>query len=189
MNNNNSSRHIKTQKKIKQEIKVSIIVLFVIFVWFVAWTPYAVVSLLGIFGREDLITPLGSMVPALFCKSASCLDPYIYTLSNSRFKNELCNIFKPARKPTFSLYSMTVSSESRRHDVDSVIEETVMVDFSEAPPQRFRLSRQVTPLQLEPAAPSSWWARPSFNDESSLAKIRRLVRNIPKGSRNSKEAE
>ncbi|GJQ68959.1 hypothetical protein Trydic_g6144 [Trypoxylus dichotomus] len=55
-----SYRHVKKKQKIKQEIKVAIVVLFVICVWFVAWTPYAIVSLLGIFGIlgiEDLIAP------------------------------------------------------------------------------------------------------------------------------------
>ncbi|XP_050738489.1 melanopsin-A-like [Eriocheir sinensis] len=58
----------------------------IIAIWVVAWTPYAVVSLLGIFRQRALITPLVSMVPAFFCKTAACLDPFIYALSHPRFK-------------------------------------------------------------------------------------------------------
>lgn len=58
----------------------------IIGLWVAAWTPYAVVALLGIFSKRHLITPLVSMVPALFCKTAACLDPFVYALSHPRFK-------------------------------------------------------------------------------------------------------
>lgn len=49
-----SSRHIRSNKeKNKTEIKLSIIVVGVIVLWFVAWTPYSIVALLGISGNED----------------------------------------------------------------------------------------------------------------------------------------
>lgn len=74
----NSSRHCKEQEQKKKEMRLALVVLAIIGLWFVAWTPYAIVALLGIAGRQDLITPLSSMIPALFCKTASCLDPFVY---------------------------------------------------------------------------------------------------------------
>ena len=77
----------------KTEYQLAIIVIITIGVWFAAWTPYSVVALLGIFNGEQHITPLVSMIPALFCKTAACINPYIYALSNKRFRNEIYRMF------------------------------------------------------------------------------------------------
>lgn len=83
------SRFGQEAEKRKTEIRLGYVVVGVIGVWFVSWTPYAVVALLGVFDRKEYITPLGSMIPALFCKAASCTDPWIYAITHPRFKNEL----------------------------------------------------------------------------------------------------
>ncbi|GJQ68970.1 hypothetical protein Trydic_g6155 [Trypoxylus dichotomus] len=187
-----SYRHIKKKQKIKQEIKVAIIVLIVICVWFVAWTPYAIVSLLGIFGREDLITPLNSMVPAVFCKSASCLDPYIYALTHSKFKDELQKVFKSSssRKIQSKAYSITTSRSNNKNklDRDSVVEEIIMVNLGghHVPPHSRRVFDQGERPQQSAISQPSWWARPSFTDDCSLAKARKLVRNETKATYKSK---
>lgn len=61
--------------------------------WFVAWTPYAIVALLGISGNEDKITPFGSMIPAVFCKASACIDPYVYSICHPRFRKEFRRLF------------------------------------------------------------------------------------------------
>nr|CAI5817362.1 unnamed protein product [Callosobruchus analis] len=73
----------------RQEITVARVAFSTILLWFVSWTPYAIVALLGVFDQKYLITPLVSMFPALFCKTASCLDAYVYALSHPKFKMEL----------------------------------------------------------------------------------------------------
>lgn len=88
-----SSRHIRSNKdKNKTEIKLSIIVVGVIALWFVAWTPYSIVALLGISGNEDKITPLGSMIPAVFCKASACINPYIYSITHPKFRLEFSRL-------------------------------------------------------------------------------------------------
>ncbi|KAG7154882.1 Opsin Rh5-like [Homarus americanus] len=72
-----------------RQVKLAKVASGIIGLWVVAWTPYAVVALLGIFSQKAIITPFVSMIPALFCKTAACLDPYVYALSHPRFKNEL----------------------------------------------------------------------------------------------------
>lgn len=62
----------------------------VVALWFVSWTPYAVVALMGVSGRPP--GPLVSMLPALFCKTASCLDPYVYAVTHPRFRRELAKL-------------------------------------------------------------------------------------------------
>lgn len=96
-----ASRYGQEHEKRKTEIRLGYVVVGVIALWFVSWTPYAVVALLGVFDQKEYITPLGSMVPALFCKTASCMDPWIYAITHPRFKNELAKLL--ARKKTRKL--------------------------------------------------------------------------------------
>ncbi|XP_050500384.1 opsin, ultraviolet-sensitive-like [Diabrotica virgifera virgifera] len=84
-----SFRHVKEEDKKKQEVKLALIVLSTIGVWFLSWTPYAVVALLGVTGHKNLIGPTTSMLPAMFCKTASCINAYIYALSHPKFKGEV----------------------------------------------------------------------------------------------------
>lgn len=84
-----SSRFGQEEEKRKTEIRLGYVVVGVIFLWFISWTPYAMVALLGVFDQKEYITPLGSMIPALFCKAASSIDPWIYAITHPRFKIEL----------------------------------------------------------------------------------------------------
>lgn len=86
-------RHFKENRQRKEETKLALTVFVVILLWLLSWTPYAVVAMLGITGQKHLITPLVSMVPAVFCKSASALDPYVYALSHPKFKDQLRRLF------------------------------------------------------------------------------------------------
>lgn len=71
------------------EHKLMIVVVNVIVLWFIAWTPYSIVALLGITGKKEYITPLASMIPALFCKASACINPYLYSMTHPQFKKEI----------------------------------------------------------------------------------------------------
>lgn len=88
-----ASRHAAQQKKRNIEIRLCVVAAGVIGLWFIAWTPYATIALMGIFDFHQYITPLSSMIPALVCKTASCIDPYIYAITHPRFKRELIKMF------------------------------------------------------------------------------------------------
>ncbi|XP_014283879.2 opsin, ultraviolet-sensitive [Halyomorpha halys] len=92
-----ATRKGQEKEKRKKELRLAVVVIVVISLWFAAWTPYAIVALLGIFGQKHLITPLASMVPAIFCKSASCVDPFVYSLSHPRLKSELFRALCPKK--------------------------------------------------------------------------------------------
>lgn len=98
-----SRKHIRKEYKRKQILKLALTVLCAIVLWFTAWTPYAVVVLLGISGHKEAITPLCSMIPAIFCKTASAIDPYIYTLSDPKFRKELLMVWKGSKAKRFSV--------------------------------------------------------------------------------------
>lgn len=71
------------------ELKIAKISAFLIILWLMSWTPYAIVALLGIFSDQKLLTPTASMVPALFAKLASIIDPFVYGHSHPRFRYEI----------------------------------------------------------------------------------------------------
>lgn len=47
-----------------------------------AWTPYAVVSLIVVFGRSDLINASAAAAPAILAKSSLIYNPIIYVFMN-----------------------------------------------------------------------------------------------------------
>ncbi|KAK5650064.1 hypothetical protein RI129_001093 [Pyrocoelia pectoralis] len=129
---NESSRNIKEEEKRRQDLKLAGTIFIIIILWFAAWTPYAVVALLGISNHANLITPLTSMIPALFCKTASCIDPFVYAISNPKFKHEVKKRFSKSSLrsyPSTKIWSTHGSSERRNtvkdsnKSIDSVSEE------------------------------------------------------------------
>ncbi|KAB0801817.1 hypothetical protein PPYR_04003 [Photinus pyralis] len=128
---NESSRNIKLEEKRRQDLKLAGTIFIIIILWFVAWTPYAVVALLGISNHADLITPLASMIPALFCKTASCIDPFVYALSNPKFKNEVKRCFFKGSIHNYQsskVWSTRGSTERRRTLKDEVKDEVKSVE-------------------------------------------------------------
>ncbi|KAI9553132.1 arthropsin7 [Daphnia sinensis] len=73
------------------EIRTAQIVVTLILVYLTAWTPYAVVTLIGQFGSEDsqLLSPMATAIPAYFAKTAVVLDPLVYGFSHPHFRNSL----------------------------------------------------------------------------------------------------
>jgi hypothetical protein len=95
-------------------------------VWILAWTPYAVVTLIGTSGYANLLTPLTSMLPALFAKSAACIDPFIYSLNHPKIRHE---IFRRIYNT-----SMIIMNDQRRmnslHSTNARRERKIMIDHS-----------------------------------------------------------
>lgn len=79
----------KCNSRQRVELKLAKIAAFLITLWLLSWTPYAIVALLGIFSDQSLLTPTASMVPALLAKMASVIDPFVYGHSHPRFRYEI----------------------------------------------------------------------------------------------------
>lgn len=89
-----STSAVKDAKKgQREEIAIAKTAATLIGLWLVSWTPYAVVALIGAFGRPDLIHPSWSMIPALTAKTAATIDPFVYSLSHPKFKKEFAALF------------------------------------------------------------------------------------------------
>lgn len=68
---------------------ISKIVVGLVSLWMISWTPYAMVALLGISGNENRLTPGLTMLPALFAKLSACVNPIVYTLSHPKIRKEI----------------------------------------------------------------------------------------------------
>lgn len=116
----------------QQQQKLAQIVFYVIGLWFVAWTPYAIVALMGILGMDEWLTPLLSMIPALFCKTAACIDPYLYSLTHPRFKKELgrffhCGKSNPLQRSSSTRTVYYTSTKRKRYGYESAFEGQVSI--------------------------------------------------------------
>lgn len=65
------------------------IIIGLVMMWMISWTPYAIVALLGISGNETRLTPGMTMIPALFAKFSACVNPIVYTLTHPKIKKEI----------------------------------------------------------------------------------------------------
>ncbi|XP_037940466.1 opsin Rh3-like [Teleopsis dalmanni] len=71
------------------EIRIAKAAITICFLFFVSWTPYGVMSLIGAFGDRSLLTPGVTMIPACACKMVACVDPFVYAISHPRYRLEL----------------------------------------------------------------------------------------------------
>ncbi|XP_022114135.2 opsin, ultraviolet-sensitive [Pieris rapae] len=203
MNNKNqpekmSSRHVKEQTKRKAEIKLAGLVIAVIALFFISWTPYAIVTLLGIFGQKDVITPGVSMIPALFCKTAACIDPFIYIITHPKFRKELQKmLFKDkSRRMTGTFKSVAYSMETTKMNrisrdlSDTDVEVIEMKDIpyhndanghhiqtvSSKVSKRQDSQKSVGSVSMKSieagvVSPPSWYTKPQFSRAKSFSRM------------------
>ncbi|CAL1282699.1 unnamed protein product [Larinioides sclopetarius] len=128
-------RNVENQRRL--EIRLAKISFALISLWTLSWTPYAIVALIGLSDSRYVLTPFSSMIPALFCKLASVIDPFVYGLSNRQFKGELARkllllckssqLQDRQKIPSFIRRAMSVKSQG-----GTISEEQVEASFSEA---------------------------------------------------------
>lgn len=86
-----SLRSNQDTQKASVEVRIAKACITVCALFVAAWTPYAVLALIGAFGDKTLLTPGVTMIPACCCKFVACLDPYVYAISHPRYRLELNN--------------------------------------------------------------------------------------------------
>ena len=62
--------------------------------FFLAWTPYAVVSFLSAFGEAKSIPPLAATVSDIFAKSSIIYNPVVYFFRYKKFRKGIKEIFQ-----------------------------------------------------------------------------------------------
>lgn len=63
------------------EMRIAKACFTIFFLYVCAWTPYAIVALIGSFGNKALLTPAVTMIPAVCAKIVSCIDRMFLRLS------------------------------------------------------------------------------------------------------------
>ncbi|XP_013409489.1 rhodopsin, GQ-coupled-like [Lingula anatina] len=93
----NNSHAMKTYRMSSQrkkrisrsELKIVKMILVVLMIYIGAWTPYAVVSLMGIFGKANQLDRVTSTIPAMVAKASAIYNPLVYIHYHRRFRGEL----------------------------------------------------------------------------------------------------
>lgn len=182
-----STRHVKERVKRKAEIKLAFLVIAVIALFFISWTPYAVVALLGIAGKKDLITPISSMIPALFCKTAACINPFIYIITHPKFRNEFKKLLfrdKSKRMDTMKTIGYTEATRTHRPSKDLSDTEVQIIEMKNIPYQNTEKVKTISSKVCERedslksismksfeesvVSPPSWYAKPKFAKKKSF---------------------
>ena len=83
------------QRRRQTEVWTAMLILWLVLLYLTAWTPYAVVSLIGQFGPLDddgqvqWLSPLTTSIPAFFAKTAIVLNPLVYGFCHPQFRRIL----------------------------------------------------------------------------------------------------
>ncbi|XP_066585003.1 opsin, ultraviolet-sensitive [Prorops nasuta] len=97
------------------EIRIAKAAITICFLFVAAWTPYGVTAMIGAFGNKALLTPGVTMIPACFCKSVACVDPYVYAISHPKYRLEL-----QKRLPWLELQEKPPASDSTSTTTETV---------------------------------------------------------------------
>ena len=97
MNRQFSHKKRLLTKIVKHEFKIMRYMLFVILFYIIAWSPYAMLTLIAQFSTkvEDYVTPFTTTLIAIFAKTSTVLNPILFSLNNYDFMSFLrLRIFK-----------------------------------------------------------------------------------------------
>ncbi|KAH9494926.1 Rhodopsin, GQ-coupled [Bulinus truncatus] len=83
------------------EHKTIKIIMFLLMAFTLSWTPYMVVSLIGLFGDQSKISYVTSAIPSLIAKTSTVFNPLLYSISHPKVRKRilkaLCG-FSPLQK-------------------------------------------------------------------------------------------
>ena len=73
-----SSKNLRCNSALLQRLWM--VCISVVAIWFLSWTPYAMVFILPTIGYPHLVTTHIDMIPAVFCKLSAAVNPFVYGL-------------------------------------------------------------------------------------------------------------
>nr|ANF89421.1 arthopsin 2 [Limulus polyphemus] len=83
----------------RSDFKSAIMILCVIGLFLLSWSPYAAIATIGQFCNSSYITPWVSAMPALFAKMSTMYNPIIYGISHRRFCSCIRLLFMKTQIP------------------------------------------------------------------------------------------
>lgn len=81
----------------RTDIKTARTAMVAFIVFCAAWSPYAIMALIGQFGDRNVITPFVSTIPGILAKSSTIYNPVIYSISHPRFRRKLRYLYSRMR--------------------------------------------------------------------------------------------
>ena len=73
--------------KIATESNINRLALICVLLWLLAWTPYAVVVLIGQFGARHILTPMASQIPSMSAKTCTVFNCATFGFSHPHIQN------------------------------------------------------------------------------------------------------
>merc|ERR1740128_1426264 len=86
-----SLRSNTDQQSTSAEIRIAKVAIINVSLWTIAWTPFAVICMLGTWGDVSKITPLVSSIPVIIAKTSCCYNPVIYAISHPKSSHSKIN--------------------------------------------------------------------------------------------------
>jgi len=71
------------------EFKIAKVAITNVILWYLTWTPYAVVVMMGQFGDRTSLSPLASQIPSMMAKCVSCMNPIVFAVSHPKFREAM----------------------------------------------------------------------------------------------------
>ena len=81
-----SLRSNSEQQAVSAEIRIAKVAIINVSLWIIAWSPFAIVCLIGTWGDTSRITPLINELPCILSKTACVYNPIIYGLSHPKYR-------------------------------------------------------------------------------------------------------
>ena len=81
-----SLRSGQEQNQVSAEIRIAKVSITNVTLWFIAWSPFAIVCMLGTWGDTSKITPYICELPVILAKTSCAYNPIIYALSHPKFR-------------------------------------------------------------------------------------------------------
>lgn len=75
------------------------VALMTVILWFMAWTPYLTLALLGVFSDRGYVTPMTTIWGSVFAKASACYNPIVYGISHPKYRAALNEKFKCLGEP------------------------------------------------------------------------------------------
>jgi len=81
-----SLRSTPDQQQLSAECRAAKVAIINVTLWIVAWAPFMVNAMFGVWGDPSFINPIVSEIPVLFAKTSCMWNPIIYALSHPKLK-------------------------------------------------------------------------------------------------------
>ncbi|XP_076372842.1 rhodopsin-like [Tachypleus tridentatus] len=103
----------------RSDLKSAVMILCIIGLFLLSWSPYAAIATIGQFCNSSYITPWVSAMPALFAKMSTMYNPIIYGISHRRFCSCIRLLFMktqipPPNKKIYMRFSKGISRRDNR---------------------------------------------------------------------------